>query len=209
MRPLAWRPSSTPLTTRSSARRSRASSPPGTGRPSGCSANSAKEAIGQSIRLIIPPDRVDEERQLLARVQSGEVVEHFETVRRRKDGLAGEHFADCVAAAGPAGPRHRRLQDRARHRRAATPGRVQARLAAIIDSSDDAIISKTLEGIITSWNRAAERMFGYEAHEAVGQAIFFIIPGERRAEEEMVLGRIRAGEIVDHFETVRRRKTAR
>src|SRR5258707_55067 len=81
-----------------------------------------------------------------------------------------------------------------------------ARLAAIVEWSNDAIVSKTLAGIITSWNRAAERLFGYSSAEAVGQTIYIIIPSDRRAEEEMVLGRIRSGDIVDHFETVRRRK---
>ena len=83
---------------------------------------------------------------------------------------------------------------------------VRARLAAIVDSSDDAIVSKTLQGVIVTWNRAAERMFGYTAAEAVGQHITLIIPTERHAEEDDVLARIRRGEIVDHFETVRQRK---
>jgi PAS domain S-box-containing protein len=78
------------------------------------------------------------------------------------------------------------------------------RLAAIVDSSDDAIVGKTLDGIITSWNRAAERMFGYTAAEAIGQHITLIIPPELHAEEEDVLARIRHGEKVHHFETVRR-----
>ena len=82
----------------------------------------------------------------------------------------------------------------------------RARLAAIVDSSDDAIVSKTLDGVITSWNRAAERMFGYSTAEAVGHHIKLIIPLERHAEEDDVLARLRRGEIVDHFETVRQRK---
>ncbi|HEY3098037.1 MAG TPA: PAS domain S-box protein [Methylomirabilota bacterium] len=82
----------------------------------------------------------------------------------------------------------------------------RARLAAIVDSSDDAIVSKTLDGVITSWNRAAERMFGYTSEEAVGRHITLIIPVERHAEEDDVLARIRRGQIVDHFETVRQRK---
>jgi PAS domain S-box-containing protein len=82
----------------------------------------------------------------------------------------------------------------------------QSRLGAIVDGSDDAIVSKTLEGIITSWNPAAERMFGFAAAEALGQPIALIIPAERLPEEEVVLARIRRGEKVDHFETVRRRK---
>jgi PAS domain S-box-containing protein len=85
----------------------------------------------------------------------------------------------------------------------------RARLSAIVDSADDAIVGKTLEGIITSWNRAAERIFGYTAAEAVGRHISLIIPEERAAEEDQVLAQIRRGEIVDHFETVRRTKDGR
>jgi len=86
---------------------------------------------------------------------------------------------------------------------------VLSRLAAIVDSSDDAIISKTLDGVITSWNPAAERMFGYSASEAIGRHIVLIIPAERRGEEAMVLARLRRGERVDHFETVRQTKDGR
>jgi PAS domain S-box-containing protein len=85
----------------------------------------------------------------------------------------------------------------------------QSRLAAIVASSDDAIVSKSLDGIIRTWNRGAERIFGYSAAEAVGQHITLIIPEERRAEEDMVLAKIRRGETVDHFETVRRAKDGR
>ncbi|OFW05397.1 MAG: hypothetical protein A3H96_07905 [Acidobacteria bacterium RIFCSPLOWO2_02_FULL_67_36] len=80
------------------------------------------------------------------------------------------------------------------------------RLAAIVSSSDDAIISKDLNGVIQSWNRGAERIFGYTADEAVGKSITIIIPEERLDEEKEVLRRIRAGQMVDHFETVRRAK---
>lgn len=80
------------------------------------------------------------------------------------------------------------------------------RLAAIVDSSFDAIVSKTLEGIITSWNRAAEEMFGYHAEEAMGQPIQLIIPDDRLEEEAEIIARIRGGERVPTKETVRRRK---
>src|SRR6266545_4005370 len=81
-----------------------------------------------------------------------------------------------------------------------------ARLAAIVASSDDAIISKDLNGHITTWNAAAERMFGYSAEEVIGKPITIIIPEERLSEESEVLSRIRRGLSVEHFETVRRRK---
>src|SRR5688572_19779610 len=79
-------------------------------------------------------------------------------------------------------------------------------LARVIESSDDAIVSKDLDGIIRSWNRAAERVFGYTADEAVGRSIRMIIPEDRQSEEDSVLARIREGNSVNHFETVRRRK---
>jgi PAS domain S-box-containing protein len=79
-------------------------------------------------------------------------------------------------------------------------------LAAIVASSDDAIISKNLDGIITSWNKSAERIFGYTAEEAIGQHMTLIIPPERHAEESEILARVRRGKRVDHFQTVRRRK---
>ena len=86
---------------------------------------------------------------------------------------------------------------------------IAERLAAIVESSDDAIVSKTLEGVITSWNAAAERLFGHSAAEAVGRSILLIIPPERHAEEAEVLGRLRRGERVEHFETMRVAKDGR
>jgi PAS domain S-box-containing protein len=82
-------------------------------------------------------------------------------------------------------------------------------LAAIIDSADDAIVSKDLNGVILSWNRGAERIFGWTAAEAVGRHITLIIPEERRAEEDEILARIRRGETVDHMETARVTKDGR
>jgi PAS domain S-box-containing protein len=79
-------------------------------------------------------------------------------------------------------------------------------LASIVESSDDAIISKNLNGTITSWNRGAERIFGYTAEEAIGQPITMVIPKDRQDEERTILSRIRRGERIDHFETIRQRK---
>jgi PAS domain S-box-containing protein len=89
------------------------------------------------------------------------------------------------------------------------PANAQAYLAAIVGSSDDAIISKDLDGIIQSVNAAAERMFGYRADELIGRDIRILIPPERQAEEDVILGRIRRGDRLDHFETVRVAKDGR
>lgn len=93
----------------------------------------------------------------------------------------------------------------------ATPGWENSaeRLAAIVEHSDDAILTKDLDGIITTWNRGAERLFGYTAAEALGQPVTMLIPVDRLEEEPSILARLRRGETIAHFETVRRRKDGR
>jgi PAS domain S-box-containing protein len=102
-----------------------------------------------------------------------------------------------------------RARARGRHGEAVDRGEEARRLAAIVESSDDAIIGKDLDGIITSWNAAAARMFGYRSAETIGRPITMIIPAERLHEEAEVLGRLRRGERVEHFETVRRARDGR
>jgi PAS domain S-box-containing protein len=82
-------------------------------------------------------------------------------------------------------------------------------LAAIVESSDDAIASKDLNGVVTSWNKAAERLFGYSAAEMIGKPIAVLIPDDRQDEEPQILRRIRSGERIEHYETIRRRKDGR
>ena len=166
----------------------------------------AAEAIGQSIRLIIPPERQAEEDYLLERIRDGEKVDHLETIRQTKDGrrlnisLTVAPIRDAQGAVVGASKTARDITERKR---------LESLLSAIIASSDDAIVSKNLDGIITSWNPAAERMFGYTAAEVIGRSIRLIIPPERQAEEDYVLGQIRCGEKVDHFETIRQTKDGR
>ena len=85
----------------------------------------------------------------------------------------------------------------------------RAHLAAIVESSDDAIVSKTLQSVILSWNKGAERLFGYSAQEAIGQPITMLLPPDRRDEEQQILQRIIRGERIEHFETVRVSKDGR
>src|SRR5688500_11449610 len=82
-------------------------------------------------------------------------------------------------------------------------------LSALIESADDAIISKTLDGIITSWNNGAERIFGYKAHEVIGKPVTILIPEGHLDEEPAILARLRAGDRIEHYETVRITKDGR
>jgi PAS domain S-box-containing protein len=167
------------------------------------------EAIGRHITLIIPEERRTEEDDVLARIGRGERVEHFETVRITKD----RRLVDVSITVSPVKDGTGRIVGASKIGRDISERRrneaVQARLAALIESSDDIIISKTLDGTITSWNPAAQRIFGWTSAEAVGRHITLIIPEERRTEEHDVLARIRRGERVEHFETVRITKDRR
>src|SRR6185503_14744830 len=129
------------------------------------------EAVGQSIHLIVPPDRYEEEEDVLRRVCAGERVEHYETVRIRKSG----ECLDVSLTASPIATPDGRVLGTSQILRDITESRRLVRdarhFAAIVESSDDAIISKDLNGTIVSWNHAAERLFGYTAAEMIGQSV--------------------------------------
>jgi PAS domain S-box-containing protein len=173
----------------------------------------AEEAVDQSILLIIPPHLHSEEASILARLRNGELVDHFETVRRRKDG----RLIDVALTISPVRDSHGTIIGASKIVRdvteskqiTSTMAKVQNLLALIVSSSDDAIISKDLSGTITSWNGGAERMFGYSAEEMIGSSILRIIPVERHSEEAAILTKLRRGERIDHYETVRQKKDGR
>jgi PAS domain S-box-containing protein len=170
---------------------------------------SAAEMIGQSIRIIIPADRQSEEDMVLDHIRAGQALTHFETVRRRKDGrlipisLTVSPIHDDAGHVIGASKVARDISERTQAAVATN------RLGAIVESSDDAIVSKDLNGVITTWNQAAERMFGYSADEAIGRSVRMLIPDELQGEEDVVLKKIRAGEKIDHYETIRQRKDGR
>lgn len=166
----------------------------------------AAEAITKPIRLIVPAAREQEELEIRQRVLAGDVVRDFETMRRQRDGRQmriSVTIAPIQTAAGDIVGVLRLARDVSGREQTERAAR---RLAAIVESSEDAIVSKDLNGIITSWNLAAERMFGYTSAEMVGESIRTIIPADHQDEEDDVLARIRRGDSVKHFETIRRRK---
>lgn len=164
---------------------------------------SAAELVGKPVRMLIPAERQHEEDEILARIRRGERIDHFETVRLTKDGrcidvsLTVSPIRDAAGHVIGASKIVRDITDDKRARAA------QAYLAAIVESSEDAILSKDLDGVIRSCNARAEQLFGYERRELVGQSIRMLIPPDRQGEEEEILSRIRRGDRVEHFETIR------
>ncbi len=163
------------------------------------------EVIGQPSSMLMPPGH-NELPAVIERIRRGEHVPHYETRRKRKDGTV----IDVSVAVSPVKTRDGELvgvsvvaRDISERKRAEE---ALARLAAIVDSSEDAIIGKTLDTTIISWNHGAERIYGYTATEAIGQPVGMLLPPGSEDEVPAIMKRIRRGETVDHYETKRRRK---
>ncbi|MEW6113143.1 MAG: PAS domain S-box protein [Thermodesulfobacteriota bacterium] len=181
---------------------------------------SAKEATGKSILMVVPPDRQDEIPRILARIKRGEIVEHYETKRMDRSGREIEvsvtvsPIKDSSGQIVGASTIARDISDRKRAEEASQRASEYSRnlmeasaeralLASIVEYSDDAIIGKTLEGTILSWNAAAEKMYGLAADQAIGKSILVVVPPDRQDEIPQILERIKAGETVEHYETKR------
>ena len=166
----------------------------------------ADEIIGQPITLIIPQELHKDELLILNKIRAGERFEHFQTIRMRKDGS----LLDVSLTVSPVRDQTGNVIGAAKIVRDVTQEKkaeqAALRLAAIVESSDDAIVSKDLNGTVLSWNHAAERIFGYKAEEIIGQPITTIIPPELHDDEPRILAKLRAGERIEHFQTVRVRK---
>lgn len=164
---------------------------------------SADEAIGKHISIVIPEGKIDEEYVISGKIRDGEKIDNFETIRRTKNGDL-RHVSLSIS---PIQDIDGKIIGASKIARDTTmlkeAERASAHLAAIIDSSDDAILSKSLEGYILSWNGAAEKLFGYTAEESVGKHITMLIPAELMDEEYTILGKVKEGQKVDHFETIR------
>ena len=145
---------------------------------------------------------------ILTRLSAREILRDYEAQMRCRDGSIKDVLIDSSVLWKDGQFIHTRCvtRDITDRKRA---DRVQGHLAAIVESSQDAIISKTLEGIIASWNAGAERIFGYTTAEAVGKPVTMLIPPNREEEERMILSRLRRGERIEHYETVRVTKGGR
>lgn len=167
---------------------------------------SGDEIVGQSILVLVPDERRERAKAAMSSLGRGDWIGQYETERVRKDGsripveLTVSPIRDASGGAIGAATICRDITERKEAEKA------RQWLALIVDSSDDAIVAKSLEGIIASWNPGAERLFGYSADEVVGQPITVIIPADRLHEDTHILDRIRRGERVEPFDTVRRRK---
>ncbi|MEA3202955.1 MAG: hypothetical protein QOI63_621 [Thermoplasmata archaeon] len=167
---------------------------------------SADEMVGRPITRLFPPDRLDEEPRILARIQAGERVEHFETKRVRKDG----GVIDVSVTISPLRDERGRIVGASKIARDITERRQAEReravLAAIVASSSDAIVATDLDGTVTSWNRGAQRLYGYTAEEIVGRPIAVLFPPELRHEAREVLEAVRRGGSILRDRTQRLRK---
>jgi two-component system, cell cycle sensor histidine kinase and response regulator CckA len=166
----------------------------------------AAEMVGHSVYRLIPPELHHEEQIILARIGKGEHVAHYETTRMRKNGtrveiaLTVSPVRDATGTIIGASSIKRDITER----RQATE--TLARLAAIVESSDDVILTKSLDGTVTSWNASGQRIFGFSPDEIVGRSINLLVPERLQDEERSILARVAEGEHVAHYETMRRRK---
>lgn len=166
----------------------------------------ADEIIGRSILTIIPPELQHEEPTILGQIRAGNRVAHLETQRLHKSGK----IIEVSLTSSPIRDHEGRVIGASKIVRDITTRRqsddARLRLAAIVESSDDAIISKNLDSVITSWNAAAERMFGYRPEEIIGQSVMRLMPRELYTEEPEIIRKLRNGQRIQHFETMRLRK---
>jgi two-component system cell cycle sensor histidine kinase/response regulator CckA len=167
---------------------------------------SAAEAIGKPVSILVPANRPDEIPDILQRLKRGEVVDHFETVRARKDGtqihveMTASPIRDAMEKVVGASSICRDISERKRREES------QSRLAAVVECSNDAIIGRTLDGVITNWNTGAQRIYGYSAAEIVGKSSTVLLAPERIPEILEMLTKVKSGQIVEESDVIRLRQ---
>ncbi len=163
----------------------------------------AEEVIGRHVSILVPEGRPDEIPNILDRLRRGERIDHFETVRRKKDGtlihvsLSVSPLSDEKGQIIGASAISRDVTEHNRFREE------RNFLASIVDSSEDAVLSKDLNGTILSWNKGAERLYGYTLEEMVGRHVSVLVPPDRLAEIPEFMRLIAEGESIEQYETIR------
>jgi len=164
------------------------------------------EIIGKFIHILNPEDRTGEIGSILTKIKAGQPVEHFETMRVRKDGTRfpvslsiAPILEDDGAVIGASVIGHDMTEQKEAFE-------VAQRMAAMVEFSGEAIVGGTLEGIITSWNPAAQRLFGYSSREMIGTSVNLVLPDDRTSEAIAALAKIRARQYVERFETMGMRR---
>jgi PAS domain S-box-containing protein len=170
---------------------------------------SAQEIVGQPVTTLTPANRLDEERPMLDQIARGEAISDCQTQRLQKDGQVIDVYLSVTPVLDETTTNLLGAIHVLRSYSKGSQLDPQMLLAAIFESADDAIITKDLHGVITSWNPGAKRMFGYEAAEMIGKPISNLIPSDQPDEEANILRRIRSGKPVDHYETKRQTKDGR
>jgi PAS domain S-box-containing protein len=165
-----------------------------------------EEMIGQSILRLIPEQLYREQEEVIRRVKLDEQIADFETMRLTRGGEEIRVSLTICPLKDDAGQIVGASEVARNITHLTQLDRARLQLAAIVESSDDAIISKNLDGTITSWNDAAARLFGYTEEEIVGRSILTLIPPELQYEEPGILAKLVAGERIDHFETLRQKR---
>lgn len=164
------------------------------------------EVIGKSISILVPPDQIDDIDYILEKIKQGNPVIHYETPRRKKDGslihvsLTSSPIKDLNGKLIGVSTIARDITERK------NVEEERSNFAAIVENSDDAIIGKSLDGIILSWNTGAEKIYGYSAAEAIGRSMSILVPPDQVDDLIHILDKFKHGEPVFHYETPRMKK---
>jgi len=165
-----------------------------------------EEAVGRQVSFMIPPEYKDSVVELMNKVRAGEVVADYDSVRLRKDGSRIDISLSCSPIKTNEGEiigasiverditKRKEMEEKLRQ------------IELIVENSYDAIIGETLDGLVTSWNGGAVKMYGYTAQEVIGKSVLFMLPAERQSDVALLLDKVKAKEIIIDYDSIRLRK---